>query len=278
LLENLTGFSRSDGYDAISDKGVQTGVVDVKKATADSWQFHQFISVNKVSKDALAAGLCKRIYNLFPNTRMAFEYAKKQIDKWVKEGINITDIDAKKEAVGKLLSDRIEEELRTCIYSAFISGAKSGQAAVRFNADPRLLPKAITYSVDDSERGLESFRKNIYGDIPKDLFNDQELDFAYALDALDSAGWLRNDVSKIGINYDTVVSRIYPDFFVFGKSASKILVLIIETKGAHLVDSSDTKRKASLFNALNVVSQKKIRFVIGTFEYCQGKLKEWLKH
>ncbi len=277
LLRGLKGFSRTTGYDAIPDKGIQSGKVDLKRTTADSWQFHQYVSIRPVMKSTLASALCKRIYGLFPNTRLAFEFIERQIDIWTKEGIDISDIDAKKEPVGKLLAGLIENELSACLYSSFISSAKSGQATIRFNKNPKFLPRTISYDVNESEQGLESFHKNIYGNIPKDLFNSQELDFAYALDSLDSAGWLRNDVSKIGVNYDTVVSRIYPDFFVFGKSTAKILVLIIETKGAHLVDSSDTKRKTKLFEALNVVSGKNIRFVIGTFESCQSKLKEWIK-
>ena len=53
---------------------------------------------------------------------------------------------------------------------------------------------------------------------------------------------------------------------------SKIFVVVVETKGAHLVDSYDTKRKKAFFRALNQTSKKNINFLIGTFSECQSEI------
>lgn len=273
-LDGLDCIDRNEGYDSVDDKEVLSSVIDLKTAKSAAWQSQPYILSEKSSYDDLLLWFCEVIHPLFPNAMSAYNFLDRQLKLWMKQGVNTSQICTKKEGIVHLIKAYIEESHRNAITSTYIKCAQKGLLSIELNKKGKLLPKEISYKVSNTEQYEQPFEKNIYGNVPKYIFNGQELEFADLIDSLSISGWVRNDRYNVNICYDSLISKIYPDFIVFDKRSPKITVVIIETKGAHLIDSEDTKRKTSLFNVLNSIAPQNINFIIGTFEYCTGKLKQ----
>jgi type III restriction enzyme len=274
-ISKLACVPRSVSYDSIDDKGRKSSVINIGCTVQDTWSFVPYITQEKVDAKTLALHFCRSIHTFFPNSFLAFNFAQRQIKIWCKEGVPLVEIAAKKDVLANVLSDYINEKKRQSIQSSFLECVKKGLLNVELGGSrSSSLPGEIVYCVHPNDKYETRFKKNIYGNIPKDQFNSDELDFAYFIEDLNVKGWMRNEKHNTNVCYDCITRKVYPDFIIFGEGHPNTLAIIIETKGAHLNDSTDTKGKKDFFDALNKAADEKSKFIIGTFDYCKGKLKK----
>lgn len=95
--------------------------------------------------------------------------------------------------------------------------------------------------------GTQPFRNSVFGDFPKSLLNPDELIFARFLDSHE-VPWFRNPSQRGWYSLPLLGGHMYPDFGILldpveGESRSFSRILLVETKGAHLIANADSERK-----------------------------------
>lgn len=130
---------------------------------------------------------------------------------------------------------------------------------------------------DKSAQTHKRFINSVIGDIPKTLFNKQELQFAYDLDD-GGYHWLRNNPAE-GWYYlpGGMTGRFYPDFIVLGgekMNGEYQAVVLIETKGGHLLTSLDSEEKRKASEEVTRLSRGKINVIFDGFDQAMQRLKE----
>lgn len=122
------------------------------------------------------------------------------------------------------------------------------------------------------------FRHSLLGDIPKSLFNDEELRFARFLDSLTSIRWFRNPPG-VGVAVPYALGNFYPDFIVVSaaQTVSGANTLYIETKGAHLVGSRESVLKKEACDVLTTKFSPRVELVFAEFDLARVRVEEWAK-
>jgi len=132
------------------------------------------------------------------------------------------------------------------------------------------------YSLPDL--ALDSpFNNCLYGNIPKALFNADELDFARAIDNLVDVKWMRN-IPISGIGFPYARGNFYPDFILFkdlGKTSTR--VLFVETKGTHLIDNTDSKSKSDSCKHITSRFSPRINLFFGDFKSALVSVRTFAK-
>lgn len=126
---------------------------------------------------------------------------------------------------------------------------------------------------------IKPFLNSLTGDTPKSLFNGEELDFARFIDDL-GIPWFRNHPGR---NWYAVPggrgSNFYPDFVIClpeSNSRSFRKIIAIETKGAHLVDNTDSINKREISELVTSSFSDQINLIFDDFESARGRLIQLL--
>jgi hypothetical protein len=122
---------------------------------------------------------------------------------------------------------------------------------------------------------VKPFSNSLIGDTPKSLFNGEELKFARFIDDL-GVPWFRNNPGR---NWYAVPggrgSNFYPDFVIcLRESNSRTFdkIIAIETKGAHLLDNSDSISKREISELVTSLFDSQINLVFDDFNSVQARL------
>lgn len=154
--------------------------------------------------------------------------------------------------------------------SAFIDEMKSAKL-VRwfFDSEGRSL------LADKTQKKYAPFKNSLIGDLPKTLFNMQELDFAYFLDSK-GYRWLRNTPGTDWYYLPGGLSgRFYPDFIVFHDESEPNFfrkITLIETKGGHLMHNLDSLEKRRSCDEITHISNGAITVIFDGFEEAKKRL------
>lgn len=110
------------------------------------------------------------------------------------------------------------------------------------------------------------FSSCIYGNLPKSIFNSDELVFSRFLDELPNTVWMRN-FPKSGVGFPYSGGNFYPDFILFHKDPTPgtLKTCYIETKGSHLSGNDDTTAKLSAIEKYNALNND-FRIFLGDFQ------------
>lgn len=124
--------------------------------------------------------------------------------------------------------------------------------------------------------GLETpFRNNILGNIPKSLFNLEELDFARFLDQFANCFWLRS-IPTMKLSFPYAYGNFHPDFVIFLMDKDNKLVnktIFVETKGTHLIGSQDSNAKAYASELITKISTDSLEIIFGSFTSCKERVR-----
>ncbi len=159
-------------------------------------------------------------------------------------------------------------ELQRC--TAFIEEMKSAKlVSWCFDSEGRSL------IADKTQKKFAPFRNSLIGDVPKTLFNMQELDFAYYLDSK-GYKWLRNSPGA-GWYYlpGGLSGRFYPDFIVLHDEADPNCfrkITLIETKGGHLINNLDSMEKRRSCDEITRISNGSVTVIFDGFEDAKKRL------
>ena len=121
-----------------------------------------------------------------------------------------------------------------------------------------------------------TFDHCILGNMPKSLFNSQELEFARFLDSL-NIPWVKT-TPGFKINFPYPLGTFYPDFVITPdiKNGQIKTTFYVETKGGHLLNTQDSLFKKKACEVITSISQNKIKMVFGGFSECVEIIKKEL--
>lgn len=127
----------------------------------------------------------------------------------------------------------------------------------------------VRYTTPDPS-GTAPFVNCVFGDFPKSLLNPDELEFARFLDST-KVPWFRNPGQRGWYALPLPSGHMYPDFGLLlepqgGLPETFHRIVLVETKGAHLVDNEDSKRKRRVCDDVTVLSGGAVTALFGTFE------------
>lgn len=124
----------------------------------------------------------------------------------------------------------------------------------------------------------EPFKRCLYGNIPKSIFNDSELSFARYIDRLPNILWMRNTPQN-GVGFPFSNGTFYPDFLLIKNiDQENPVILFIETKGAHLLGSADSNSKLMATNLINKKFNSEIKLFFGEFSSAIKIVDDFISH
>ena len=151
--------------------------------------------------------------------------------------------------ISRFIVPEVQEHYEKYLHSVLLEAIEDAVVCEKEFAGDLVSP---IFALPDSF-GSQAFTNSVIGDVPKSLFNDDELDFARHLDVL-NISWFRNQPGRgwysVGGGSG---SRFYPDFVVLlqeSESRKFGRVIAVETKGSHLLDNVDSRRKAEICDAV----------------------------
>lgn len=127
----------------------------------------------------------------------------------------------------------------------------------------------VRYTTPDAS-GTAPFTHSVFGDFPKSVLNSDELSFARFLDST-KVPWFRNPSQRGWYSLPLLDGHMYPDFGLLLEPQGGIpdtfhRIVLVETKGAHLVDNEDSKRKKRVCDGVTALSGGAVTALFGTFE------------
>ena len=202
--------------------------------------------------------VARAIGDLVPNTWLAFDLVEQVVGRLLKDGCS--------EAMIASSSARLVEQLRADIVvqrdamaqRVFEQKVQSGDIEFRLRADrfDYEIPQELEIELPEKPKPLlndgKLLEKSLFNPFYESMVdNDFEGDFACYLDSQAALAWWHRNVARAhyglqGWRRD----RVYPDFvFLRTASAGKPVLVVMETKGAHL-KNEDTDYKKNLLAAL----------------------------
>jgi superfamily II DNA or RNA helicase len=131
---------------------------------------------------------------------------------------------------------------------------------------------SASFLVRTATDDLIEFENCLLSDVPSDLLNSQELDFARFLDKT-GVDWLKTTPS-FRIDFPYPLGTFYPDFLVVPSKGGRVTTIYIETKGAHLLMNEESRAKSFSCDAINSFSGGRLRMLFGDFSACEKALIE----
>lgn len=219
--------------DADEDSGIS-----YRRLTTDSKNYRALLKAveNKESKDTLEMKFKKECLAQLADDK-ALDY--KEIDWLINTVFDVLSI-AQKDTVRsepktftQALINRIEEEKTRYAWAQFREKLETGEikCAPLYHFPKQLILESKT-SVSPN--------KSLYTGEQKG--NQFEQKFVYDLTGLNNVRWWHRNLSRIGFCINGPV-RHYPDFIICTKGGT---ILLVETKGDHLIDNKETLKKLEL--------------------------------
>ena len=214
--------------------------------------------------------LCNLAGDFFSESKSTVNWVEAQFETFAKDPLFDKLYIHDPEGVALFVVNQIKENFERKRSSAFIDELKSAKLARwDFNADGR------TLFADKTLKKSLPFKNSLIGDVPKTLFNMQELDFAYFLDTK-GYKWLRNNPGAGWYFLPGGLSgRFYPDFIVLNDEIEPNLfqkVILIETKGGHLINNLDSLEKRKSCDEITRISSGAITVIFDGFEEAKRRL------
>ena len=179
-----------------------------------------------------------------------------------------------KNAVGVLM-EKYRSEAHNQSYQAFLLPDCETPLVVNpevcFSYDSRQYPYNTLY------RGKFKFQKHYYPEVGDLKGEGEEFQCAQYLDQLEEVEfWVRNLERRPGHSFwlQTATDKFYPDFVCKLKDGR---ILVVEYKGEHLADTSDSKEKLALGELWEKRSEGKCLFLMpigGNFEVIKQKINK----
>ncbi len=214
--------------------------------------------------------LCNLAADYFSESKAAVRWVEAQFEAFTKDPMFQKLCTHDPEGVALFVVNQIKENFERERSSAFIDELKSAKLAKWvFKGDGR------TLFADKTLKKSLPFKNSVIGDVPKTLFNMQELDFAYFLDA-NGYKWLRNNPGEGWYFLPGGLSgRFYPDFIVLNDEIepnSFQKIILIETKGGHLINNLDSFEKRKSCDEITRISGGAITVIFDGFEEAKRRL------
>jgi hypothetical protein len=203
----------------------------------------------ETTEERLRRYLFTQLSTILPSTRYAFEIATKQVS-------SISNIDLAFRSRSELfleMKKRIDNEKLEFQEKYFLQAILPRIMKRRVRLSESIGEELDVYASQDLALD-QPFQHCLYGNVPKSLFNDEELEFARFIDRLPGVDWVRNP-PKTGIGFPYAFGYFYPDFILFS-SASRdrsFSACFIETKGEHLTGNRDSESKKTSIEHLNKI-------------------------
>jgi superfamily II DNA or RNA helicase len=180
-------------------------------------------------------------------------------------------------AVRKVLR-HVHDQLERLKKDVFFSDVLPG-ATFPLQEYPNRTAIPMAYKTPDP-LGTQPFMHSVFGDFPKSLLNPDELAFARFLDSR-KVPWFRNPSQRGWYALPLLDGHMYPDFGLLlqpqgGGPETFQRVVLIETKGAHLVDNEDSKRKRRVCSDVTALSGGSVTALFGTFNEMRISVSELL--
>jgi len=215
--------------------------------------------------------LCILAADYFSESKATVTWVEAQLHTFAKDPLFEKLCVHDPEGVALFVVHQIKENFERKRSSAFIDELKSAKLARwDFNSDGR------TLFADKTLKKSLAFNNSLIGDVPKTLFNMQELDFAYFLDSK-GYRWVRNNPGAGWYFLPGGLSgRFYPDFIVLldeTEPNSFQKVILIETKGGHLINNLDSLEKRKACDEITRISSGAITVIFDGFEEAKRRLE-----
>ena len=214
--------------------------------------------------------LCNLAADYFSESKATVSWVEAQFQAFTKDFLFEKLCIHDPEGVALFVLNQIKENFERKRSSAFIDELKSAKLARwDFDSDGR------TLFADKTLKKSLAFKNSLIGDVPKTLFNMQELDFAYFLDSK-GYKWIRNNPGAGWYFLPGGLSgRFYPDFIVLldeTEPNSFQKVVLIETKGGHLINNLDSLEKRKSCDEITRISSGAITVIFDGFEEAKRRL------
>lgn len=253
---------------SLSRDGLHAGFPQGRSSPAESYMVSSGIVRNKL-QNFLFTGLESHV----PDSVKLYEFVESQINKFS----DINKVYLVRESLLSILRFRINELRVDCLSIYFKSNAPKHLVK---NCEMLSIKNIFPYVVRaHPDIALNSpFVNSLIGDIPKSLFNDDELDFARFIDGLPDVKWFRNfPLSGLALPY--AYGNFYPDFIIsFNQVKGRPMTIYVETKGAHLIGSNDSTAKEIAADLMSKINPVEIRVIFGSFVYCKAELANLVVH
>lgn len=180
-------------------------------------------------------------------------------------GIKIADLMLTKYALATKLSDKIKDAYIKARMKSYQISFFEPQAHVELNFDNGFEFSNNMYDDVLCYRGHYKFSKHYLGSNNVPNFDGgvdgEEFQCAKAIDTNSHVKyWIRNVAKHINSFWlPTSTDRFYPDFIAMLNDGR---IMVIEYKGAHLIDNTDTKEKSTIGNLWESKSDGKGLFII----------------
>ena len=133
-----------------------------------------------------------------------------------------------------------------------------------------------TFSVlaEEDSPHISPFTECVLGNMPKSMFNGQELEYARFLDRLKEVSWLKT-TPGFKINFPYPLGSFYPDFIVIPKvkKGKPEVTYYVETKGDHILKSDDSIFKNFACGEITKISKGRVNMVFGSFKSCEDRIR-----
>jgi len=214
--------------------------------------------------------LCKLSGDIFYDSVKLINWVETQYDTFLRDPSGDSIFSYDPEGVASYVFNTLKMHFELQRSAAYIDAVRSSKLS-RWNFDS----KNISIVAEKTQQKFQPFRNSLIGDTPKSLFNNQELDFAYFLDER-GFKWLRNNPSKGWYHISGGLSgRFYPDFVVLEQESAEGVyekVILIETKGGHLLGNLDSQEKIKACEEITRISNGVITVIFDGFEEAKRSL------
>ncbi len=217
--------------------------------------------------ERVRARLFSRLREYFTSSRATIEMVGKICDFLDQKKPSITS----EQLLIETVSMKVDDLRRDFIFTQFPAILKSVSNKVVEGPLSKFFGKGFRVQTKADGGHLPPFNNCLLGNMPKDLFNGEELEFARFLDGKEGLPWLKT-VPSFKINFPYPLGTFYPDFIVIpvvpdGKPKTTYYV---ETKGGHLLKTPDSNFKKFACKEITEFSGGKLTMVFGSFDECKS--------
>ena len=167
------------------------------------------------------------------------------------------------------------EEIKTEYLNGEFSNLLSENSKVGDGLLSHFFGDSFEVTTEPDPQFVAQFSYCLLGNMPKSLFNQQELQFARFLDRSDKFSWLKA-TPGFEMNFPYPLGKFYPDFVISpnAKSGKPKSTFYVETKGSHLISTPDSKFKKSACEEISRMSKGRLILIFGSFSDCEDVVSE----